>query len=193
MVSLFSGTSNTRVLIPGSMRYLRSDAPVCLSAEDIRFLKDSGIRTVVDLRSDTEHAAAPSPLETDPYFHYYRMIVTDGDIVPASLEDIVPSYIKMADKQMALIIALIEGSKDGVLYFCHAGKDRTGIVSAILLRRMGVDRETIVQDYLLSAECLHDAIESYARKTGIDRRILTPQRASIEAFLDWLDTADTPF
>lgn len=45
----------------------------------------------------------------------------------------------MLDSQMYRIIDLICNAKSNVLYFCNAGKDRTGVVSAILLLKFSMD------------------------------------------------------
>ena len=48
--------------------------------------------------------------------------------------------------------ALLESVGKPVLWHCSAGKDRTGFAAALLLRLLGVDDQTVMQDYLLSQE-----------------------------------------
>ena len=60
------------------------------------------------------------------------------------------------------------------------------MVSALLLRRLGADRETILRDYLQSAENLRASLEQYAARTGIDPAVIIPCRAYMEQFLDGL-------
>ncbi|MDR0551263.1 MAG: tyrosine-protein phosphatase [Spirochaetaceae bacterium] len=45
-----------------------------------------------------------------------------------------------------------DGNPDPVLYHCSAGKDRTGVATALFLSALGIDRETVIQNYLASAE-----------------------------------------
>lgn len=50
----------------------------------------------------------------------------------------------------AIALHIIVNTDRPVLYHCSAGKDRTGIFTALLLSFLGVERETVIQDYLLS-------------------------------------------
>ena len=72
-----------------------------------------------------------------------------------------------------------------VLFFCNAGKDRTGVLSAVILHEMGYTREYIVTDYLKSAVNLREMLAVYAESNpAVDINVITPQRRYIEEFLD---------
>lgn len=58
------------------------------------------------------------------------------------------------------------------------------MVSALLLRRAGKNRDYILRDYMQSAENLREMLESYARSTGTDIWVITPQPEYMEKFLD---------
>ena len=60
----------------------------------------------------------------------------------------------MLDTQMDKIIDTILSAKHNVLFFCGAGKDRTGVVSAVLLKKLGYDDKTIIDDYMKTKENL---------------------------------------
>lgn len=184
VASLFQSTKNTRWLPTKQGRFLRSDLPEGLTEGEIARLLEEGVRTLVDLRTDAERRQRPCPLALRPEFCYHAMPVTGGNAVPSSPEQVPVSYRNMADAQMDRILDLILGAGTGVLFFCTAGKDRTGVVSALLLRRLGADRETILRDYLQSAENLRDSLEQYAARTGIDPAIITPRRDYMERFLE---------
>ena len=160
---MLSSTNNTRNIIPDSLRYIRSDVPYMITQDEIKWLKDNNILTIVDLRADAERARKHCALMDDKDFDYRIMTVTGGDIVPESAADVPLSYIKMMDSHMDEIIDAIENAKTNVLYFCNAGKDRTGVVSAILLKRAGYDDEYIIRDYMKSAENLADMLNIYAK------------------------------
>ena len=151
---LFACTKNTRPLLPDSLRLWRSDAPLSVSAEERQHLLALGLQTLVDLRSEEEQARRPCPLRNDPAFVYHSLPVTGGNAVPASPEEVAASYLRMLDERMEEILACILGAKTGVLYFCSAGKDRTGVVSALLLERLGYERAYILDDYLRSGAAL---------------------------------------
>ena len=188
MASLLQSTANTRQVLPGSDRLLRSDAPTAPTQADIDFLLSHGVTTLIDLRSDAECQRHPCPLAEHPGFAYLRMPVTGGNAMPASPEDVSDSYIRMVDDQMMHILHTIEAANTGVMFFCTAGKDRTGVVSALLQHRAGLSRNTITADYLLSGANLKGRLSVFAQQhPEIDPAIFTPQPAYMERFLDWLE------
>ncbi len=183
-----SSTKNTRNILPDSMRFVRSDVPTSLSDEDIRCLLDNNIRTIVDLREDKERAQKPCPLADDTDFNYICLPVTGGNGIPESPDKVPVSYLNMIDKQLIHIIDVIENAKSNVLYFCNAGKDRTGVVSALLLKRRGFDEEYIIEDYMKSADNLKDMLESFANSNkDVDINVITPHREYMKIFLQSCD------
>ena len=93
----------------------------------------------------------------------------------------------MIDGQMDRIIRTIEEAPGRVLFFCTAGKDRTGVVSAILLKRLGADDRTIIADYMASKENLLGFLEAYLReRPELDRDTVIPNERNIRAVLDSL-------
>lgn len=188
MSSLLQSTANTRQVLPGSFRYLRSDAPLSPTERDIAFLLEHGVTTLIDLRSDAEVQRKPCPLAEDPRFTYRRMPVTGGNAMPSSVEDVPRSYLRMVDGQMECILRTIMEAESGVMYFCTAGKDRTGVVSALLQRQAGLPREAIVADYVQSGENLREMFAGFlATHPDIDVAIYTPAPQYMEQFLCMLE------
>ena len=188
MPSLLESTANTRQVLPGSFRYLRSDAPLSPTARDIAFLLAHGVTTLIDLRSDAEVQRRPCPLADDPRFTYHRMPVTGGNAMPSSVEDVPRSYLRMVDGQMACILRTITEAASGVMYFCTAGKDRTGVVSALLQRQAGLPREAIVADYVQSRENLREMFAEFLQShPDIDVAIYTPAPQYMAQFLEMLE------
>ena len=188
MGSLLSSTRNTRAILPDSLRFVRSDVPDRVTESEIEWLVRHRICTVVDLRQEAERRRRHCSLIDRPDFQYICLPVTGGDIVPQSPDDVPKSYIQMVDGQMERIISAILSAQTNVLYFCNAGKDRTGVVSAILLRKLGLDREAIIADYMESAANLREMLDLYARQfPQINREVITPHARYMEEFLDWLD------
>lgn len=189
MASLFKSTLNTRALLPDCLRFIRSDVPAQLSEQETEWLIERNVTTVVDLRTEEERQRKGCPLASDPRFQYHCMPVTGGNAVPSSIDAVSESYINMVDEQMDAIIDLIWNAQSNVLYFCGAGKDRTGVVSAILLRKLGMDHDYIVADYMKSKENLQSALENYAKQNPeIQIDVITPQEAYIKEFLNWMET-----
>lgn len=189
MPSLLESTANTRSVLPGSLRYLRSDAPTSLTPQDVAFLLTQGVTTLVDLRSDAECLRRPCPLAEHPGFTYLHLPVTGGNAMPASPMHVADSYIRMVDDQMERILSTIGAADTGVMFFCTAGKDRTGVVSALLQHRAGLPREMIVADYLRSGENLQERLAAFAAQhPEVDPAIYTPHPSYMERFLDWLES-----
>lgn len=141
MHRFFASTKNTRPVLPGSLRYIRSDVPLQVTEEEKQWLTGHNITTVVDLRTERERAAKPCPLEQDGRFRCLHLPVTGGDALPESPAWVARSYINMADDRMERILKTITEAESNVLFFCTAGKDRTGVVAALLQRRAGCPEE----------------------------------------------------
>lgn len=184
MGSLLKSTRNTRALPIGGMRYIRSDAPLCLTEEEVQWLLDNDISTLVDLRSAKELERTPCPLQNMTGFTYYHLPVTGGGDTPKSREHLHALYRGMVDEQMDIILETILNATSNVMYFCTAGKDRTGVVSALLLRRLGISEDVIVEDYMKSKENLSDMLTTYVKnhpEVNID--IIIPQEENIRNVL----------
>lgn len=185
-MSLFEHTKNTRSIIKGSLRYIRSDVPTELSPEERQWLTDNNILTAVELREKHEREQKPCILKNDKAFTYIIMPVTDGGAVPTSADMVCESYIKMADDMLKSIVSTIMNCKTNVLYFCNAGKDRTRVVTAVILSRLGYGKDYITEDYMLSGENLKESLALFAEENPhIDIEVITPKAEYIEGFLEW--------
>jgi protein-tyrosine phosphatase len=142
-------------------RVVRSDSVGKLSPAGWDALVAYGIRTVVDLRFDDERAADPPHSAPVDVVHVSLLGARDSDWLAglderaAAEPDEVAStrlvYLEMlethAERFVDAVTAVADAPEGGVLVHCHGGKDRTGLVVALLLRLAGVDRETIAADY----------------------------------------------
>lgn len=184
MGSLLRSTLNTRALPVGGLRYIRSDAPLCLTEGEIQWLLDNHITTLVDLRSAQELERKPCPLQDVAGFTYYHIPVTGGGDTPKSREHLYEVYRGMVDAQMDAILETILNAASNVMYFCTAGKDRTGVVSALLLKRLGISEDVIVEDYMKSKDNLLDMLTSYVKNhPEVDIDIIIPQEENIRQVL----------
>ena len=146
-------------------KFLRSDGMHALTARAQDALIDYGVSTAVDLRLTSEVDFRPNVLAARPEVAYRRVNVLGDEYLEADFPDVgeparrlVAIYTMVLDqRQQALrrVLGLLAGSgSSAAVYNCTAGKDRTGIVSALLLGLAGVPHETIVEDYALSARFL---------------------------------------
>ena len=187
MGSLLKSTFNTRAILPDSLLFVRSDVPWQLSDEETRWLLAQNITTIMDLRTPEERLRKPCPLAKDSRFRCYEMPVTGGSEIPPSVKDVSGSYIRMVDTQMEKIIDLIWNAPSNVLYFCNAGKDRTGVVCAILLGLCGVAENDIVYDYMMTKTYNKERFELIHKNfPEIDMRIVIPSERYMTGFIDQL-------
>ncbi len=153
----------------------RSDSLHALSAADVfRFRHELGITEIVDLRSTSElENEGRGLLETEPIgFHHLPLF--DGRSMSAKRDAVMnPSlgerYIAMMDvahEPIARVIDALARAKGGVVHHCAAGKDRTGVISAVLLGVLGVPDDLIVADYVLSSENIDAIIERVMSMRG---------------------------
>lgn len=85
---------------------------------------------------------------------------------------------------MEIILDTILNATSNVMYFCTAGKDRTGTVSALLLRRLGATEDVIVEDYMASKENLMDMLVAYvSQHPEVDLDIIVPQEENMRKLL----------
>ena len=93
--------------------------------------------------------------------------------------------------QFARTFKLIESSKKPVLFHCTAGKDRTGVMAAILLTTLGVSKKDVYRDYLQSNAELaasNKKIFDYYTSQDVDYRIVEPIYTVRASYLDaWFD------
>lgn len=79
------------------------------------------------------------------------------------------------------MVSTIMHAKSKVMYFCTAGKDRTGVVSALILKRLGFSDEIIIDDYTKSKDNLMDMLTAYVNMhQKINIEIIIPHRENME-------------
>lgn len=131
-------------------RFVRSNAPVSALDEEAQLLRDLNVTTIVDLRSTPEVEARPNILASLPGFTYYNFPLNDDGAVILTEDDMEKSYFTIVSNQGATlrkIFGAFAAAPAGVLYHCAIGKDRTGVVSALLLLLAGVSKDDVVADY----------------------------------------------
>lgn len=140
-------------------RLYRSDGLSALSERDEALFRALDIRTIVDLRGSAERDMLPDSIpEGVEYFHCPMMREAGADKASALSDfarSLVVGYKSMVTDDAALagaaVNAVIDGLEKGaVVFHCSAGKDRTGVLAAILLLLLGVGEEDIIADYQVS-------------------------------------------
>ena len=187
MGTLLQSTLNTRALPTGNLRYIRSDYPGKLTDQEVKWLLQNDITTVVDLREEKEYIAKPCRLEDEEGFVYYHLPVTGGGDTPNSPDAVAETYLAMMDEHMDKIIHTIMNADSNVLYFCSAGKDRTGVVSAIILKNLGISDQKIIDDYMETKDNLMGFLTSYvAAHPEVNLNTIVPNEKNIKRVLEIL-------
>jgi protein tyrosine/serine phosphatase len=139
----------------------RADGLGELTGTDLEVLRALGIRTVIDLRSGDELERGRFDVNAHPVaFHHFPFIeqlpdAEEFDRRPGLLGAQYQEMLSDAGEQIraALEVLAAPGALPAVFH-CTAGKDRTGVLSAIVLTLLGVDEPTVVADYALSGEAM---------------------------------------
>ena len=188
-----------------------------LSTVDVRHLVDEiGVRAVADLRAESEvDATGPGPLTREPLVHIEHLSLlpaagkptdaaTEADAphrLPSSAPErrslTVNSYLRYLAERPDSVLAslrLISSTDGATVVHCAAGKDRTGVVVAVALDEIGVDRSAIIADYARSSERIAKIVARLAATPvyapdlagkPVDSHAVRPQ--TMEAFFAELD------
>ncbi|MBO4824815.1 MAG: GNAT family N-acetyltransferase [Lachnospiraceae bacterium] len=199
--SLLETTLNTRDLggyrVEGTEnftkfnRFIRSDAPTMPSERDIDFLRRNGITTIIDTRIDEEIERKAHGLSKVEGFDYYNFPISEGSGLPESVEKVPDSYFACAhDPSIAKIFKTIAEADGAVMYNCSAGKDRTGVNSALILWLCGVSKDDIVRDYMYTKENNASRFGRIRENfPDIDINIVIPHEEYMYGFIDLMEKA----
>ena len=129
-----------------------------------------GIRTVLDLRTRGElddHGRAPAESIAAAYHHLPLLEhVWERDLPVAeydAVEFLAGRYLQMLELGRASIVTALTAMADlerlPIVFHCSAGKDRTGVLAAVLLSVLGVSNDDIAADYALSRSAMRELAE----------------------------------
>ncbi|MEP6660685.1 MAG: tyrosine-protein phosphatase [Acidimicrobiales bacterium] len=144
----------------------RADGLYRLTPTDIDTVRALGLTTVIDLRTPDELTERGRfPLDDHPAAYHHLPIIdvvwsteevaTLGDDPSAIMLHLYLDMFRRGEQELVQLLQIL--ARPEVLpavFHCAAGKDRTGIASAVVLGVLGVPAETIVADYALSAEAM---------------------------------------
>lgn len=157
---------------------VRADSVHQLSDEGWQALVDHGIRTVIDLRGEHERAddqPAEAPVEVvhvpfmeageaewEEIGRELDAAVAGAPDVPTATRDVYLIFLEQFRSNIAAAIRAVANAPDGgIVIHCAGGKDRTGLLSAFLLRLAGVGVDEIAADYSLSEDRLRPRHEAW--------------------------------
>jgi protein-tyrosine phosphatase len=177
--------------------FVRGDTLCDLTRDGQRSLLDDGVRTIVDLRSAEELERAPNPFADIQGIRYVHRPLNDPGVAAriSEMDDPTDRYRTILDDsggRIAGIVEVLATAPRAVLFHCYAGRDRTGILSALLLRIAGVPDEAIVADFAISDERLAQRYDAWRAgwtdtdKARVDRSIVEAED-TIRGTLEHLD------
>jgi len=161
---------------------VRADSIRQLTDEGWAAAVDYGVRTIVDLRMDVELEADP-PAELPVDVVHVPIFQNDNEEAFAEVEAAAtsaPDYAaatrevylvfleRFRDNVAGALAAVARAPEGAVVVHCMGGKDRTGLVTALLLRLAGVDNEQIAADYALSEERLQPRHAAWLEEAGTE-------------------------
>ncbi len=138
-------------------RFFRAATLVNASAADRGVLVSRGVTLDIDLRTSLEADGRGDRLSHDPRFAYRRISLLGMDVTDwfRGLRGLYVHVLRGHQSSLREVFHAMATHGDGaVLYHCTSGKDRTGMVTALLLDLAGVERATIVRDYAISSHYL---------------------------------------
>lgn len=146
---------------------LRTQAEIVRDGEPIALLEAGVSWLRLGIESQGPHLRKPDMSQSSEVAAYYAQV------------------LELLAEQWARAVAIIERRSAALVFGCSHGKDRTGILAALLLLREGASREQIVDDYEASREGLARAIDENGRPdTQLRARADTVSGATMELFLD---------
>jgi protein-tyrosine phosphatase len=185
-------------------RLFRADGLAALTEDDRMVLTELEVRSVIDLRTELE-VEARGRFEADgSAITYHHLPLTDtlpgAEQVPEwdNTGFVSRRYVSMLSEGgpsvAAAVHLLSDPSNLPAVFHCSVGKDRTGVLSAVILGLLGVPEERIVEDYALSAAAMERILErlqqEYPDSAEVVNRyapvILSVEPASMTGFLQGL-------
>jgi protein-tyrosine phosphatase len=147
----------------GSIKYgvfIRSNVPLRLSKNDIDYLLENNITTIIDLRRKEEVETDPSALENIEGFDYKIIPIYETGTFTRNKDVIAKEYFNILESKEAIreIFKIFLNSRSGIIYNCASGKDRTGVLTALLMLTLGVSKNDIAHEYAVTTEYLADTI-----------------------------------
>jgi len=160
-------------------RFLRAATMHRLTVDDQSALVEYGVRSAVDLRRTSETESEPNVFAQSALVAYHHLnMIGDADLdTGPELDD--PArrtaqgycgWLDLRQDMIREILAVLSAAPQAARFNCAAGKDRTGVVAALLLGLAGVPEETIIADYSLTARF---SIDAYRRNPAADPAIRT--------------------
>lgn len=181
----------------GTVRYgklLRSDY-IRLTGDGKELLISKGLTDVIELRREVEQAELPNPFRDGGKVKFHNFAPPENTAIVSKRSGeftcMGQDYIQKVDSFGSYYVDIMDviiNSEGIVIFHCHAGKDRTGIVAALILLSLGVDERDVITDYQVSETYLKSQIEEeYIKYPDLPRFIWKSDPGNMEMFIAHLN------
>lgn len=180
--------------------FLRSDSPSLLTKEQIKPIKEYGVKTVIDLRSEAEVRNYGNPFieDSDIYYRNVPLFLGDPDLkldptmIFLKTHKMGDFYVLILDELADRIVEIMRiflSHREGICMFhCAHGKDRTGVISACLYLLAGASREDIIKNYSISYSYVKELVAPLMlEKEDCLKHTLRSDAENMAIFLDHID------
>jgi protein-tyrosine phosphatase len=165
---------------------------------DQAVLEERGIKTIVDFRGQDERDDAPDhdlatvaqnrwlPIDAGSLFSLAELKTSDA--METLMGELYRALAEKAQDQYREFFSLLgDAGNLPLLFHCSAGKDRTGFGAALILSALGVEREQIYDDYLLSAQGLKGKYASLVAASPYLEPAFSVRRSYLAAAFEWIE------
>ena len=169
-----------------------------LTEKDLEYFSTIPVKTFIDFRDSSEIQEAPDRIPAS-LIHQISIPIETGNVI--DFQKITPEstptlliegnrYLVSHNQEQyrCFFQILMDSGNAPLLFHCSAGKDRAGFGAALFLSSLGVDRETIIQDYLFTNDCLRDKYAALVESIPFIAPLMEARREYIQAAFDEIDT-----
>lgn len=176
-----------------------------LKRKSFKELEYLGIKEIIDLRNSKEIVQKPDNLPNNILYENYSAFEDEGDQLDQARKLVLKGKVNGADANKRMldfyrdyvtenpeiirkIITEILESNHPVLYHCTAGKDRTGIITALILSILKFDKNAIYNDYLMSNNYRKKLVEKRVNLANNLHFVYPKMDISVLEKLSWVET-----
>lgn len=180
--------------------FLRSDSLSDLNEAQVNSLVEYGVGCVIDLRSEAEIANYGNPMQHRSEVKFYPCSLFVGN--PEAVEDKTMVFLqthhlgdfycmllKELPDKVIQVLRILKNENTLCLFHCAHGKDRTGVIAAILYLLTGASREDIILNYEVSYKYKYDYLSNLEKdKPDNMKHTMRSDRINMEIFLNFIDS-----
>ena len=168
-----------------------------LTNKDLSYFKELDLRTIIDFRSNEEIEKAPDktpgslknsyliPIEVGNVYDIQSITKDTAEVFMIEMNKLLVD--KFQDEFREFFRIVQDTVSAPLLFHCSAGKDRTGLAAALFLASLGVDKQTIIEDYMLSAELVKEKYQPFVDQNPALEALLTVKPEYLTAAFDEIE------